>query len=197
MARMYNTAQKEGESLQAYYRRLAKTADQRLVRLEQLSKQENFAAVTGYSYKRALKDIHMWSGAEAMRFNTAPPDNQAQLLAKIADIKQFIEAPTSTKGQIVIIYKKRADTLNKKYGTKFTWQSLATYHDSGLADKMDAKYGSKTALKIIANIQAKDKAEIEAIKEAENRHKVADGDILDSYINDALKDNNLNIEDLF
>ena len=196
----YNIDQKPGETLQQYYKRLAKTADQRLVRLESYEHDKYFKPATQWAYAKAQKDIQKWQNKgpedKRLRFNTAPPKGEEQLLAKINDIKSFLESPTSTKQGIINVYKKRADTLNRKYGTQFTWQSLAKYYESGQAEAWDAKFGSKTALKTIAQLQKQDKKIKEAIKKAEAKDIRVDNSVLQKTVDMALADNNLNIKDL-
>lgn len=196
----YNIDQKPGETLQQYYKRLAKTADQRLVRLESYEHDKYFKPATQWAYAKAQKDIQKWQNKgpedKRLRFNTAPPKGEEQLLAKINDIKSFLQSPTSTKQGIINVYKKRADTLNRKYGTQFTWQSLAKYYESGQAEAWDAKFGSKTALKTIAQLQKQDKKIKEAIKKAEAKDIRVDNSVLQKTVDMALADNNLNIKDL-
>ena len=71
MAKKYNLDYKPGEDALMYYKRLAKTADQRLVRLEQLSTQKGYENVTAYAYARAQYDIGRYTSGH--RFNTKPP----------------------------------------------------------------------------------------------------------------------------
>lgn len=198
----YDVNQKPGESLEKYYRRLAKTADQRLVRLEKASDQQYFAVAKDWAYARAMKDIKKWLPAgsqnKVLRFNTAPPKDPEDLLAKINDIKTFIESPTSTKAGITEVYKKRAATVNKKYGTNFTWRQLAKYYDSGQAEIWEAKFGSKTALRTIGQLQKNKKKIIDGIKAADTKdiRVKADSKVLQKTVETALADNNLKIEDL-
>lgn len=197
----YDIEQKPGESREKYYRRLAKTADQRLVRLESYEHDKYFKPATQWAYARAQKDIQKWEhkGPEDkhLRFNTKPPKGEEQLIAKINDIKQFLQSETSTKQGIINVYKKRADTINKKYGTKFTWQSLAKYFDSEEATLWDTKFGSKTALKTIAYIQKNKKKIIKAIEKADGKDiRLDDKRYIARVVEKALKDNDLNIEDL-
>ena len=176
------------EALEKEYRRLAKRADQRLVRLEGYQHDRGFSTSTKWAYAKAQKDIQKWGGNN--RFNTKPPASKAQLEAKIADIKQFLESPTSTKAGITNVYKKRADTINKKYGTNFKWTDLAEYYMSGMADKMDAKFGSKTALKTIAKAQKSKKDVISAIKEGSTKNlKLSDSENINKKIQSFLEDN--------
>lgn len=158
------------EELLKEYKKLAKRADQRLIRLEALAHEEHYHGATSYAYARAMRDIHTWSGEGANRFNTKAPESSQQLQAKINDIKQFLEADTSTKSGITKVYKRRADTTNKKYGTNFNWQDLANFYESESNKKLAKKYGSKTVVRAIGVI--KDiKGNIEKIQWAVEHNK--------------------------
>ena len=176
------------DELVKIYRTLAKSADQRLVRLEAYQHDKNFKTATKWAYARAMHDISLWSGQEANRFNTAPPASKTDLLSKIQDIKHFLESPTSTKKGILDVYKKRADTINKKYKTNLTWKDLAQYFDSAANDKLDAKYGSKTAIKIFAEIKKHQKEILKDIDEKKDIHIKVEDEVLEDALNDALDD---------
>lgn len=162
----YDIEQRAGETDMQYYRRLAKVADQRLVRLEKLSKQKDFRGVKKMAYGRAMADLEIFGGK---RFNTAPPQDRRLFKEKIMAMRYFIESPTSTKRGIIETYSERAKALNKKYGTDFTWQDLASFFGSGKADKMmngrGESYGSKTVIKAIGRIQLTAESVIKGIQE--------------------------------
>ena len=185
--------QKKGESLEHYYRRLAKQADQRLVRLEQLSRREGYENVNKYAYARAMKDIKQWSGEKATRFNMKPPKNANSVRAKIADIRNFLEAPTSTKAGVEAVYKRRAESLNEKYGTQFDWTDLANYFDEAKNSKSDSKYGSDTMLKAVAEIQKQSETITKQIEQHKKKHITVDNPRLQDAIDDILKDRGLKI----
>lgn len=199
----YNIEQKPGETLEKYYHRLVKTADQRMVRLEKASEEKYFKVATEWAYAKATRDILKWippgdTKSTKLRFNTKAPEGE-DLIAKINDIKSFLSSPTSSKQSIINVYKKKADTVNKKYGTKFTWKQLAKYYDSGQADLWDAKFGSKTALLTIATMQKNKKKIKDAIQKADKkdiRISSKDNSMMQKTVNMALKENNLKIEDL-
>lgn len=154
----YNEAVKinsNPEYVHAYveYRQKAKKADQRLVRLEALSHEQHFEGVLEFAYKGAIRDIKSWGGDR--RFNTAPPVKLTELQAKIADIDKFIRpGNTSTKSGIVKIYKKRADTINKRYakeyGVEFTWEDIANYYEDKKSQRESIKLASKTEIRALA-----------------------------------------------
>ena len=67
--RAYNVDYKPGESDLQYYKRLAKVADQRLVRLEELAGLREgkpgvpgYEAVTQYAYAKAMRDLELYGG---------------------------------------------------------------------------------------------------------------------------------------
>lgn len=176
------------------YKKLAKKADSRLRALETYQHQKNFKTATKYAYARAQKDIKQWGGNK--RFDTKAPMTIAGVQAKINDIKTFLEAPSSTKRGIISIYQKRADTLNKKYGTNFTWKEMGNFFESGTFEKMSNMLGSKTSMKIIGQLQNSDEEVKKSIeKSADVNIKVEDWKIQDK-INELLKDNSINWKDL-
>lgn len=177
--------QRAGESDIAYYTRLAKMADQRLVRLEALSKKEGYEKVLKYAYAAAIDDIAHYGGAsKAMRFNTKPPENPELFHEKIMDMKRFISAPTSTKGGIDETYNARAKTINERYGTSFTWEDMADFFQSGDADKLFKEYGSKTVMQAIGVIQYKEE---QVTGNIANNQNVKSGDIPSSVALDIMR----------
>ena len=189
---------KDIKDLEAVYRTLAKTADQRLVRLEEYSKEENMGDALRWSYARAMRDIEAWSGSEANRFNTAPPKNRMQLIAKIKDIQEFLEAPSSTKQGIKKIYQDRATTINKEFGTNFSWQDLGDFFESEMFTKMDKVKGSDTIVRAIGSIiRNKDKVKeaMETFEKEKNLPKskqstinISDDKILNKTIVEMMND---------
>lgn len=174
------------EEVVKVYRTLAKSADQRLVRLEAYEHDPNFANATKWSYARAMRDIKQWSGDQANRFNTAPPKSMAALQAKIEDIKTFLASPTSTKKGMKDILQKRANTLNEQYGTKFKWNDVGTFFESELASKMDADYASKTMIKIVAALQKNKKQILKEMNEAQEKDQRVPDKMVDKLVSDVL-----------
>lgn len=185
-------------ALRSEYVKLAKRADQRLVRLEQLETKPGFENVTKYAYAWAQKNLQRWSGKpEGSRFNAAIPSDIKSLEAKLHIVKQFLDMQTSTKGGILKTYKKRADALNKKYGTNFTWQDLSKYFNSSIAERAAAKFGSKTALRVIGQMQKKSDEVINAIKsKSENTVMVSGTKNVKKKVAEFLQENGLELLDL-
>ena len=186
--------------LEKEYRKLAKRADQRLVRLKKLSEKPGFEAVTQYAYRVAQRDIRAWSGEKATRFNTKPPSNTNQLKAKIADIKKFLDSASSTWGEtketkgIKKIYQDRADTINKKLkkdgiNANFTWQDIARLFESGLWEKLQTSdnFSSKSDFKTLARMKANFNDVERAISEDEDINIEAYDDVENFAINEMIK----------
>lgn len=174
----YNTDIKPNESIESYYKRLAKVADQRLVRLEQLSGQENFKGVEKFAYSKAQKALDVWGGS---RFNTKMPETPNLRNEKIADIINFLQSPTSTKAGITDVYKRRASTMKKKYGLDMSWQEMGKVME---AFSDDSTGGSATKVKAIGVIKQIDKYGIEAAKK---RNPNLDDDIVKAVAERYLK----------
>lgn len=166
---------RQGESDLDYYTRLAKMADQRMVRLEELAKKEGYENVLKYAYEAALRDIASYGGAsKKMRFNTKPPEDPRAFREKIMDMRRFLSSPTSSKAGIDETYGARAKTINAKYGTNYSWQDLADFFASGDADKLFKEYGSKTVMKAIGVIQYTADQVKEKLDENKNVHSDMD-----------------------
>lgn len=186
----YDLDIRPGETDLQYYRRLAKVADQRLVRLEALRHQPHFKNVDKFAYARAMRDIESYGGKN--RWNTKPPESERLLKEKISDIIRFIESPTSNKKGIVEVLKKRADTINgnlKLEGSnRLTWQDLANLVESGVLDQLKSSYGSETAFAAIGKVKRSNKDALKII--AENKNKVK-GSPEDEAVRDILHNRGL------
>ena len=95
--------------------KLAKRADQRMVRLEQAEGQRGYEHITSFSYAKAEAEIERFSGqlkeGQKPRWNRATPKTKQEVQAKIAAINRFLESETSTKTGVRNGYKRRAKTL--------------------------------------------------------------------------------------
>lgn len=170
------------------YRRLAKQADQRLVRIEQdYSKREGFKDIKQYAYRVAMRDIRSWSGDRAKRFNTKAPANTNQLKAKIADIKKFLESKTSTLSGVKKVYDKRTNTINDKYGTDFSRSELSDFFNSALYKKMDKLYYADTIFETVGVMQENEEDIIQAIKSKKPIHIQTDDIVVDEAVEHMLR----------
>lgn len=183
---------KNPDYIDAYveYREKAKKADQRLVRLEALRHEEHFHGVLSFSYKRAIRDITSWGGDK--RFNIAPPTTVTQIRSKISDIDLFLSKPTSKKSSILKIYKKKAQTINEryasKYGVEFTWEDIANYYESDTAKKNDSVKGSKTLVQALAVLKGITREDLQDIEDVNERiERVSEDDTVNHVARQLLK----------
>lgn len=179
------------------YKRLAKRADQRLVRLEELSQKKGFKNVLSWAYQKAQRSIHQWSGSEASRFNTKAPGKISSLRAKIRDIKSFLGMKSSTKKGIISTYKKRADTLNANNGTNFTWEDMGKFFESAEWEKMEREYGSKTAVMAVGQIQQNEDSIIESIEAGRESNLKIPNKKVKSTVEDLISKYGLGVTDLY
>lgn len=195
--KQYVADQRQGETLTDWYKRLAQTANKRLERAEKYQQQEYFKPAAKWAYAVAQHDIKAFRGEHATRFAGKATGTESQIRSQINAMKKYLASPTSTKQGIISVYKKRAETFNKRYGTNFTWEQLAKYFESGEAKKWEEKFGSKTALKTIGELQKNKKEVLKSIEENTERDIRVDNNILQKTVSAALADNNLDIVSLF
>lgn len=223
--------QKAGESDRQYYRRLAKQANQRMVRLEDaaqagaiakaqriaakssdISKEEIFINVTKYSYSKLQFNAEKLKGGlkrergagkehRGYRFSeTLLTDlSDKQVSRRIEMLKDFLESPTSTIQDVKQIYKKTAETFNKTYGTDFTWETMAKYYYSGLADKFKSNesIGSDGGLEVMAVLQKTPDKVIKNLQNIDAIVETVDDEVLQETVREALKENGKLIQELF
>jgi len=136
----------------AEFRALAKRADQRLVRLEQRG-QTNLSA-----YRSAAKTITARHGAGAvLRFNRGPSKDTRVLAGQINEVKHFLSMKESTRIGQREIWEKTAATLKDRYGLNtMSGGQIKQIFDGALWEKLNARFGSATAVKVLACIQKND-----------------------------------------
>lgn len=190
---------KSYDELLPIYRKLAKRADQRLLRLEEYGKKRK--SVLDWAYKKAAYEAQLYGGKkEKPRFNIKPPETEKQLRRKIAAMQNFLyDMPTSTVSGIKEIDKKRLKTLNetfKKLDPDFSnipldkWMEL---HESGAFARLDDKHGFYTTMEAIGTIE-KDKDKIrKLIQEAEDenvtlKEKIKEDGSYDIALREAIND---------
>ena len=154
------------EDLVKVYRKAAKAADQRMVRLEQLSQEENYKSADKYAYAKAQRAIREWSGEQATRFNTKPPASTSALKEKIQDIKSFLGSSSSTKTGLKNVHMSRAKSLNDRYGTNYTWQQWDTFLNSEFMKKLDKDYGYNSKDAVIGTVMRNKDEIIDQLEEA-------------------------------
>lgn len=219
MAKQKRKTEKYNELVKEY-RKLAKRADQRLVRLEQYEKLGGkYLNVTKFAYSKAMVDIRKWSGENAKRFNVKPPTSTISLKAKIRDIEDFLQSASSTikptkdnavydlegniiGGGIELTFDKRAATLNRKYGEyldhPFTWDNIQDFFESSLYKKLSKKgYDSGTVIRSLGTIKQNKKQVAAEIAAHKPSHIHVDDMHVDDYVNKILRYYKKDIKSLF
>lgn len=162
---------KEYQKLKKEYVKLAKRADQRLVRLERRFK--TAPELEGMAYKRAVFDIFKLTGIGGMpRFNRAIPKDLKHLRRALKNVERFLGAVTSTwQGFKRKDVQKRVDTLNQKYNTNYSAEDLQRLGSSGLIDRFKNKGGSETGMKALGFVQRKKEDLKRLVDKARKQHK--------------------------
>lgn len=174
-----NLDYQEDETETHYFIRLAKMADERLVRLEEAEgfrgKPANpkYAGAYKFAYNRALEMMDEGQ----IRFNqNIPKPGTFEWRERINEIQKFLKSPTTTKSGINMI-QKATSTINTNYGTNFHWTEFASFIESGDFEKLKETYGSDVILKAIGKIQdAQDKIKKGLEKHAASMKKSSDSD---------------------
>ena len=188
---------KPRNELEKEYYRLAHQADTRIRRLLDLSKQPGFENAQNWALRSAQRSIRRWSGDKATRFETKAPENKRSLRAKMADIRSFLGMKSSTKTGIKQSYKDRAETLNKRFGTSFTWETVGNFFESEVGQKLDAQYGYQTNFMAIGEIQNNEEKILNALKNNEQLNLHIDNPNVRNRINELISEYGLDITKLY
>lgn len=181
------------------YKKLAHQANTQLLRLEQYSKQPGFKNVLNWAYRKAQRSIAYWRGEGYDRFSEAVPKNQSitTLRARLKDVQRYLGMASSTKTGIKKVYQDRANTLNKKFGTKFTWESMGKFFESSIGQKMNETDGSPKVLMAIGELQKNEKDIIKALKAGESVNLKLDDPLVEKAVNNILEEYGLDFTKLY
>ena len=148
--------------LLAEYKKLAKRANQRLVRLERFQ-EEGSKEATRYAYAKAQASIEGFRGDQYRRWSETGKGYSADDLNLIlTDIKTFLGSTTSTKSGFTEMNKAKVESLNKTLDTEFSAQQFTKFMETGgLFDKLLTQFGYREAFeagsKIMQNLSERKK----------------------------------------
>lgn len=171
---------KEWEAVQKESRKLAKRANQRLVRLEQYSKREGLSEILKFAYQRAQEYINknlggkrykehvkLYDVSDGTKNLTGEALYRANVMIQRQRIKamtEFLEAETSTLGQaragkktlgIKKVYDKRTQTINEKflnkYGLQMSDKDLKRFFESKKQAKLE-QLVSSSLMFVVASV---------------------------------------------
>lgn len=175
------------DNLLKEFKKLAKRADQRLVRMEQTGK-TNVGA-----YRGAMRKISQFS-AGGTRFNIKPPKDIRGLRSRISAVREFLSSETSTaKGRKAVSARIRS-TIKDKYGLDLkTDAEVEAVFEGGLWSQLNARFGSDTAIQILATVQQSDEKVKDAILDASDRYFVSEkgAEDADAIIGQFIQDSNI------
>ena len=193
-------------------RKLAKRANQRLVRLERYSKQDMYKGILEYSYKNSQKDIanlnrmigktdksgplrFRESGARIKGLSDKEMTNY--LRSELSSLKRFLNSASSTIGEtmattgsdikhgIKFVYDQRTATINSRFGTNFTPEQLQRFFNSRKQSALEREYGSKNMFKIADTIKDMGKTKREMKEYLEKHITLKNYEIHESEYKDA------------
>lgn len=142
--------------LRIEFERLAKRADMRLLRLEQKGLQVTAA------YKSAMRMISSYK-AGGTRFRVSLKGlTKAQVASRLNKVRTFLNEKTSTTTGRKQLADQTCETIKDKYGLDLTPDQLEAVFEGALWQKLNTRFDSKTAAKILGVIQ-KHKGNMKAV----------------------------------
>lgn len=188
------------------FKTMAKRASDRMRSLQAMSYgDERFKNVKQFAYRRALQDIQRFWGPDATRWEHKQPTKfnsydemlkaSSEIRKQMKAMERFLSMETSTRKGIKESFQRRVDTFNKKMGTNFTWEELASFWESKAYDSLARRFmDSKTAFRAL--YRKLHPVNPKKVKEVASRN-VKVQDRVDDQINNFLKESKLTIDDLF
>lgn len=146
----------------AEYRKLAKRANQRLVRLERYA-EEGSKEAKRYAYAQAQSSIAGFRGEQYRRWSESGKGyNIEDIKLMTSDIQSFLSKSTSTRSGFSDVNRRRTASLNQTLDTNFTPSEFEKFTEmGGLYDRLLTEFGYRTAFeagsRIMSNITERQK----------------------------------------
>lgn len=136
------------EDLKVEFEKLAHRADTRLLRLEQKGLQGTGA------YKSAMRMISSYKGPGGTRFRVSLKGlTKAQVASRLNKVRTFLSEKTSTVTGRRELASDACKTIQDKYDLNLNPDQLEAIFEGVLWQKMNTRFDSKTAAKILGTIQ--------------------------------------------
>lgn len=148
-----------------YLNKINKTADASLRKLELYRHDKGYQDIDKYAYAKAMRNIKAIGGNKRFSIKVDESISKQEIQKRINYTLEFLNSPSRTKTGINRIYKKRAETLNSKYGTNYTWQQLTQLFESGVFDALIEKFASESTFRSIGKFQKNKEATIQMLNE--------------------------------
>lgn len=140
----------ELETLRAETRRLAKQANQRMVRLE---KESRFG--TGPAYKRARDDLRTEFGAPRNRYRESlRTATREELIAEYKSLREFITSKSSTVAGYTDIIEKRWKSFKEQTGSDISIEDYVEAWEKITADAKTKETYYKSQFRLIKEAAA-------------------------------------------
>ncbi len=155
----------EKSDMIAYLNKINKIADRRLRNLEVYRHDAGYKDIDKYAYAKAMRNIKAIGGNKRFSIKAYESMTKQEIQKRINYTLEFLNSPSSTKSGITKVYKKRAATLNSKYGTDYTWQQLTQLFESGVFDVLIEKFASESTFRSIGKFQKNKEATVQMLNE--------------------------------
>ena len=191
-------SRKSKKTLEQEYTRLSNTAYSRMRELEKwVQREPQYKSVLDWGYRLGKKAIARMYGENAKSFRRKAPTDKETLIQNISEVEKFLSLPTTTKTGVIDIYKKRADTLNKNWGTNFTWEDLASFFEGTGFEKNEMAYGSDVYLLAIGEIQKNEDNIIKAIKQKRDTNLNIKDEAVKEAVDSLINEYGIKVVDLY
>ena len=188
----------EKSDMIAYLNKINKIADRRLRNLEVYRHDAGYKDIDKYAYAKAMRNIRAIGGNKRFSIKAYESMTKQEIQKRINYTLEFLNSPSSTKTGITKVYKKRAATLNAKYGTDYTWQQMTQLFESGVFDTLIEKFASESTFISIGKFQKNKESTIQMLNEklgVNISNNISDAK-LNGYIYRLMKDEVLDKNDL-
>lgn len=179
------------KTLEAEVKPMLQEANMKLLNLEMLAKDPDYAGIEQFAYRQAMQAIKEIRGEEYRRFNM--PKNIHKLEKTKREIEKFLDRPTSSKKGIEALYEKNAAFLNEKFGGRVSWQKMGQILQAAEFEQMKEKFESKTAMIAMKHIyKNRHKTSKKKFIEMLNKHELSgldevDSDVLADFVKSNIK----------
>lgn len=191
-------SRKSKKTLEEEFYRLSGTAQSRMRELQKWVKKEpQYKNVLDWGYRLGRKAIARMYGENAKSFRRKAPTDKNTLIKNISEIEKFLSLPTTTKTGVIDIYKKRADTLNKNWGTNFSWEDLAVFFEGTGYEQNERVYGSDVYLLAIGEIQKNEEDIIKAIKQKRDTNLNIKDEAVKEAVDNLINEYGIKVVDLY
>lgn len=164
--------------LEARVKPMLKEANMKLTNLEIAARDSEFSEILGFAYRNAMKEIKAIRGEEYRRFNM--PKNIHQLERTERALHQFLNAPTSSKKNVLELYEKNKDYLNEKFGSRFSWQKMGKFLRAAEFEDMKDTFTSSVAMIAMKQIYKHRRTGKKKFIQMLEKHEITDLDEVDA-----------------